>query len=38
MTTLEKHYGHLADAELKRAVEAAIPSFGEPDSKVQDIA
>lgn len=37
MATLERHYGHLADAELKRAVEAAIPSFGEPDSKVRDI-
>ncbi len=28
MTTLEKHYGHLADEELKQAVEDNIPSFG----------
>ena len=38
MPTLERHYGHLADAELKAAVEAHVPSFGVEETNVKSIA
>lgn len=37
MVTLERHYGHLADAELKAAVQAHVPSFGVEETNVASI-
>ena len=38
MTTIEKHYGHLLDEEIKQAVENHIPSFGVDETNVVSIS
>ena len=37
METLERHYGHLSDKELKAAVDLYVPSFGTGGSNVASI-